>query len=158
VVIHIAVDDEERVPLENKILVKVIDVARMSRQSSTGGNLLRRNPFVRAVALGALGKVQHLRVRHKGPIFDGDLLRVETFGAPFDRLWLEAAPSFDFVAERSSAFLNWRYADPRGGEHTVFAAWDGEQALGYIAFRMYIGRGQILDILTLPGRADVARA
>ena len=67
-----------------------------------------------------------------------------------------ALSQFDFVAERSIAYLNWRYCDERAGPFTVRSAeHDGEQ-LGYAVTRVYDGTAQIADLLVLPGRVAVA--
>jgi len=68
----------------------------------------------------------------------------------------DALSQFEFVAERSIAYLNWRYCDPRGGPFTVRAAdWDGE-LLGFAVTRVLDGRAYLADILARPGRVDVA--
>jgi hypothetical protein len=58
--------------------------------------------------------------------------------------------------------LNWNYCDPRGGDFTVKLAEKEGRMLGYIVLRMINSgvypRGEIIDLLTVPGRLDVAEA
>ena len=67
-----------------------------------------------------------------------------------------------FIIERTQKYLNWRYCDKRGGDYYVVTAEEGGDVLGYIVLR--VNRkledypvGTIVDLLTLPGRLDVAR-
>jgi hypothetical protein len=70
----------------------------------------------------------------------------------------QAMGQFEFVAERPIAYLNWRYCDERAGPFVVRVAEEGGAMLGYAVTRVFRGSAQIADILTLPGRADVAES
>ncbi len=91
-------------------------------------------------------------------------LRVEELGgfdASFDELFERVAAGVPCVAEKDAAFLRWRYG-PGSPQHpvSVLGVKGGETLLGY-AVLMVISTGQdgfILDLTTLPGRRDVARA
>jgi hypothetical protein len=65
---------------------------------------------------------------------------------------------YDFVIKRSSDYLNWRYADPRGGKHRVFAAEQDGTVLGFVAIKVTGARGFIMDIFARPGRDDAVRS
>lgn len=80
--------------------------------------------------------------------FDG---RIEAFAE-------EASRPFDLLIDRRQAFLNWRYADRRGGVSTIMIAEDGERLLGYAVLRHAYGHAHLADMLVLPGRPDVVRA
>ncbi len=56
---------------------------------------------------------------------------------------------------RSADYLNWRYADLRGGRYASIAAIEGEQLLGYLAYKLADDRGLVMDMLAQPGRTDV---
>jgi hypothetical protein len=80
---------------------------------------------------------------------------VERFDARTDALWERASAPFDFAIERRAAYLNWRYADPRGGPFTIRTAEAGGEVLGYAVTRMLRGRAFLADLLALPERHDV---
>jgi hypothetical protein len=98
-----------------------------------------------------------------GSVF-GSRLRVEKleeFDASFDELFEKVASSVPCVPEKDSAFLRWRYG-PGSPQHpvTILSVKEGESLLGY-AVLMVTSTGQdgyVLDLTTLPGRRDVARA
>jgi hypothetical protein len=84
-------------------------------------------------------------------------IAIETVDQPderFDDLCREAAAQFRLIALRNSAYLSWRYCDPRGGGGTLLAASDGDTLVGYAAFRVSNGAGYLCDVLALPGRED----
>lgn len=71
----------------------------------------------------------------------------------------EAVRQFDFVAERSIEYLNWRLLDERAGPFVVRQATDAEGAfVGYAATRVLDGRASLADVLVKPGHADAAEA
>jgi hypothetical protein len=94
----------------------------------------------------------------------GSDLRVEViegFDESFDELFEKIASKVPCVPEKDSAFLRWRYG-PGSPQFpvTVLGVKEGETLLGY-AVLMVISTGQdgnVLDLTTLPGRRDVARA
>lgn len=155
-VVQIAKQDD-REPIRNKVLIKVLDRSRMI-QNSTSSSSLRRNPFIRAAAIRSTDILSLFRRRVEDHRFDGEIRTVERFDERFDDLWQESIASFDYIGERSCAFLNWRYGDVRAGYCSVYAAFEDEHLEGYIALQENNGRGQILDILTRPSRQDVAGA
>jgi hypothetical protein len=70
---------------------------------------------------------------------------------------------YRYIMVRDKEFLNWRYADPRGGDYRIWMAYDDEVLLGYIVAK--INRydednllGCIMDLMVEPSRFDVADA
>ncbi len=99
-----------------------------------------------------------------GAAFVGNGPKVETiedFDASFDRLFEAVADAVPCLAEKDAAFLRWRYG-PGSPQHpvTVLGVRGGETLLGYAVLRVTREGmdGYILDLTTLPGRHDVARA
>jgi hypothetical protein len=84
------------------------------------------------------------------------ILDVPAFDERVDTLWSRAQSQFLFGIVRSSAYLNWRYADRRAGDYTILVAEEENRWLGYIVLRTHRDRGYICDLLTLPDRAGVA--
>ena len=99
-----------------------------------------------------------------GAAFVGNGTTVETveqFDPSFDRLFEAVASTIPCLAEKDAAFMRWRYG-PGSPQHpvTVLGVRSGETLLGYAVLRVTREGmdGYILDLMTLPGRHDVARA
>src|SRR5215217_5087459 len=98
-----------------------------------------------------------------GRSFGGNLRAgvIEGFDESFDELFEKVASRVPCVPEKDSAFLRWRYG-PGSPQHpvTILSVKEGGSLLGY-AVLMVTSTGQdgyVLDLTTLPGRRDVARA
>lgn len=92
---------------------------------------------------------------------DIEINRIHSFGDDIEVFWEEVSPDFSFILERRKDYLNWRYADPRAGEHIIFAAYGEAKTLGYIVLRInrYIEEypvGFIVDILTRTRETEIA--
>jgi hypothetical protein len=86
---------------------------------------------------------------------------IEGFDESFDELYEKVASKVPCVPEKDSAFLRWRYG-PGSPQFpvSVLGVKEGETLLGY-AVLMVTATGQdgnVLDLTSLPGRRDVARA
>jgi hypothetical protein len=89
---------------------------------------------------------------------------LEDFDASFDRLFESVAAVVPCVPEKDAAFLRWRYGpgSPQA-PIIVLGVKDSEDLVGYAVLRESTRawnpkRGFLLDLTTLPGRHDVARA
>lgn len=80
------------------------------------------------------------------------------FDARVDEFWKNAGDPFDFIVVRDKDYLNWRYADRRGGEFAIRLAESSGRLLGYSVLRKQRNTGYIADLLALPGRADVVES
>jgi hypothetical protein len=98
----------------------------------------------------------------------GSGLKVETlegFDESFDELFEKVASEVPCTPEKDSSFLRWRYGlgSPQTPV-TIFGVRDGEGLLGYAVLGVTVVSPEgfrdayILDLTTLPGRRDVARA
>ena len=131
--------------------VKVMDIANYPR-------LPRAVPRP-AARLAATG----LRILDRAMVSRGAKgLRVEqiaTFDASFDTLFEAVAERVRCIPEKGAAFLRWRYGPGTPRPVTVLAVRDGGALVGYAVLRTTSQReGFVLDLLTMPGRPDVARA
>ncbi len=97
-----------------------------------------------------------------------DHLRVEVlevFDEAFDELFESVAAGVACVPEKDAAFLRWRYgpSSPQSPV-TVLGVREGETLLGYAVLWVKVGgdtpryASNLLDLMTHPGRDDVARA
>ncbi len=127
---------------------------------SAGGS-----PLARA-GLGVAGAYLHTVDRVMGRTAGGKLTAaiLPDFDASFDALLEAVAAVEPCVLEKDQAFLRWRYgAGSPQAPVTILGIkedeMEGERLLGYAVLRQGPQRvGYILDLLTLPGRADVSRA
>ncbi len=97
------------------------------------------------------------------PREDFRILRTHCFDDRIGGFWNRVQDHYGFIVERTKDYLNWRYCDPRGGDYIVKIAEGNGEVLGYIVARINTYRkdypiGYIVDLLTLPGRLDVADA
>jgi hypothetical protein len=89
--------------------------------------------------------------------------KMNGFDSRFDKFWENLTPRYTRIISRKSEYLNWRYADKRGGNYETFAAFEGNDLQGFIVLRTrkideeYPPRGgYIVDLITLNDRLDVA--
>jgi hypothetical protein len=98
----------------------------------------------------------------------GDRSRVEVlegFDDSFDELFEKIASRMSCVPEKDSAFLRWRYG-PGSPQTpvTILGVRNGDELLGYAVLGVTVESpagfrdAYILDLVSLPGRHDVARA
>jgi hypothetical protein len=86
---------------------------------------------------------------------------LEGFDASFDELFGRVAAAVPCVPEKDAAFLSWRYGpDSPQPPVTILGVRSEEGLLGYaVLLATLLGEdGYVLDLTTLPGRRDVARA
>ncbi|MGB3632644.1 MAG: hypothetical protein WA982_01245 [Rubrobacteraceae bacterium] len=85
---------------------------------------------------------------------------LDSFDESFDDLFETVANVVPCIAEKDAAFLNWRYG-PGSPQYpvTVLGVKEGAALLGYAVLKVTTGGidGYMMDLMTLPGRHDVAR-
>jgi hypothetical protein len=89
------------------------------------------------------------------------IIKLTSFNDDSDIFWDTIKDHYLFITERKQDHLNWRYADPRGGNYKILAAYEENQMVGYIVIRINkIDNehtvGFIVDLITLPERIDIA--
>jgi hypothetical protein len=76
---------------------------------------------------------------------------VERFDARFDAFFERVAPSFQNLAVRDAAYLNWRYLDIPDRTYEAHAAFRGDEVLGFVVTRTLVDegivKGRIADLL-----------
>jgi GNAT superfamily N-acetyltransferase len=87
-----------------------------------------------------------------------EVRQIDCFDGRSDELFESCVSSFDFIRERTSSYLNWRFADKRAGRFTMLAAMSGQEMLGYVVVTRAKDVGIIADILASSGRDDVIDA
>jgi len=111
-----------------------------------------------ALRLRLASRIARLTTRPPRRASDVSLRSVESFDERFDAFCAAASAPFDFVPERTQAFLNWRYADPRAGEFTIRVAERNGQLLGYVVHIDRDDTTHIADILVATDQPGVTDA
>jgi len=88
---------------------------------------------------------------------------VEKFDERMNIFWGKVKEDYNFIAERTAEYVNWRYRDPRGGVYVVKQAEENGEIIGYIVLRVASHTrdsdetsGYIVDLCTLRNRLDCA--
>ncbi len=134
-----------------------------SQRSSTTGVIRQRESrpieHLRRIARFSMRYALSLVARRPAPPpGDWTISTLTSFQEHHQPFIAEAVSQFDFIAERSLAYLNWRYCDPRGGPFTVRLAHRDGHYLGYAVTRIRDGDAGLADILVLPGHLEVAES
>ena len=147
-------------PHEERVMVRIRDIDVYL------GATRVENPRLVKIAFKTMGLFNNLRnslrTFHRQ---DGHFHIVEAtvFNDRIDEFWKRVSEHHDFIVERSSNFLNWRYCDPRAGEFVIRLAEDNRDILGYcvLAINRFDAKspvGYLVDLLTLQQRPDVAES
>jgi hypothetical protein len=135
--------------------LKVLDLGRYPRLPGA---------FPRPIAsLATLGlrAVDAIRVREPAGTLDvGEDDPATAFDTAFDDLFETAAAAVPCVPQKDAAFLRWRYGPGTPRPVRLLTARDSDRGLrGYAVIRTTASADAfVLDLMTEPGRRDVARA
>jgi len=86
---------------------------------------------------------------------------VSEFGEETDRFWTKIKDDYNFIINRDSSNLNWRYCDPRSGYYKVLAVYENDELYGYSVLTTQkrgeeTTQGIIVDFCTLPSVNEAA--
>jgi hypothetical protein len=91
-----------------------------------------------------------LRLRRSTPPPSCEISEVDRFGDDVDRLWERTRGDWPVIFERTTSFLNWRFADCPDLAYRLFVARRGAHALGYVVLRrtepVELSQGIIVDL------------
>ncbi|MBA3390365.1 MAG: GNAT family N-acetyltransferase [Rubrobacter sp.] len=112
-------------------------------------------------ALGALDEALGKGYGKDGRNKQLEVEEIETFDESFDELFEKVAAVVPCIPEKDSAFLRWRYG-PGSPQYPVkvLGVKKGRSLLGYAVLKtLHTGEdGFVLDLTTLPGHREAARA
>ena len=88
---------------------------------------------------------------------------IDKFDEEFEPFLNQISQQYNFIIDRNIDFLNWRYCDPRGGEHITRKVLENDKIVGYSVLRIEESVeghtfGKILDQHAIPGRLDIVDA
>ena len=91
--------------------------------------------------------------RSSGPAVE--IQRLEgPFGEDFDRLWEKASIGYDFIAERKSAYLEWKYHEIPYVAYEIYQAHRHGELVGYLVLRTAeknrVKLGLVVDLFAHP--------
>ncbi len=69
------------------------------------------------------------------------------FHLAYDNLWKKASVGYDFIAERTATYLEWKYRKIPYVSYDIFEAWRGDELTGYIVLRTTERNGVRLALL-----------
>lgn len=143
-------------PFKIRHLIRVKNVNIYIKRSNI------KNSKVMSIGLSFYKIFNHLTTFvRKTPKKEGEFRidEITNFDTKFDVFWDAIKSQYDFILEKSSSYLNWRYANPVSGEYKKLTALEGSTVLGYIIFEVKrngsFQEGFILDLLFQKGREDV---
>lgn len=160
IMIQTGLKNDKVFPFKIENMVRIIDIDLHLKMMPTDSN------FIAATGYRGAKFLNELSLKIRAPIKRGTfkIVDVVSFGDEVEAFWGEVSKAYDFIIERRSAFLNWKYFDPRVGRFKVRKAIDASgKLLGYCVSRVnkYLLEyplGYIVDLLALPGRLDVIDA
>lgn len=161
IVIQTGLKHDRVFPLKMVNMVRIVDIGAHLRVMPMDSNLIAETGYRGARILNRFAQGARGSIKRVGSF---TLRDVWGFGAEADVLWEGVSGGYDFIVERRSGYLNWKYLDSRVGRFRVRGAYDESGALlGYCVSRInrYLGDyplGYVVDLLALPGRLDVVDA
>jgi Acetyltransferase (GNAT) domain len=129
--------------------------------------IIDEEQFFRKVRFGSLKRLGYysyqLLKRSLSPHVEAGggitLDRERTFGPEFDDLYQRAAAGFDLIIARDHRYLNWRYADPRGGEFIIRTARKDGRLVGFVVHKQEEREGSnylnVVDAIIDPEFHDI---
>ena len=129
--------------------VKIFDIDLQLEKMPVKGPLIKKYGFL---SLEVLNKVRNV-FTEKNETSETKIISITFFDELYNRFWQKEKQSYDFIINRDIAYMNWRYADPKGGNYSILKAEKEDEFTGYII--LYINRiiedypiGYIVDIMT----------
>ncbi len=118
-------------------------------------NATRIGPVLLAAMVRLVGRLRS-PVRPEQDLFDFE--EVGRFPQELDDLWEHVADEYPALFERSTRFLNWRFADEPQLVYRRFLMRSGGVLIGYVITRaptaVELPAGTIVDFLAAPGDSD----
>jgi hypothetical protein len=117
-----------------------------------------KSPYLKKYAFKALKKITQTKAKFLAQPITGDFYNVKSkaeFGEEISRFWYEIKDYYYFIPEISKRYMNWRYADPRGGDYNIRVIEEDGRVYGYSVLRINkldndYPIGYIVDLLALP--------
>jgi hypothetical protein len=136
--------------------VRIFDIDLQLEKMPVDGPLVKKYGYLSIEVLNRIRNTFSEKISY--PRKDIEILK--EFDEDYQRFWDELKAQYDFIVDRGSSYMNWRYLDPRAGNFIVLKAED-EEFHGFIV--LFINQiiedypiGYIVDMLT--SRSDIHTA
>lgn len=134
-------------------MVRIIDIKKHLKEKEGEQGFVKEYGFK---TLNIFQKILRKIRREKTSIKNElEVKKVKRFDERINYFWNEIKDLYDFIIVRDSKYLNWRFCDPRGGEHNIFLFEKNGEIIGYSVLR--INRyeenypvGNVVDLVCLP--------
>ena len=138
-------------------LIRIKDVQLHLKMTDTSRAFFKY-PIVQLVKLVESIRTGSERIEESENVM---IRKIIKFDEKMDVFYNSIKPEYNFIFERTSNYLNWRYCDPRGGNYMVLIAQEDETILGYIVLRINkynpeYPTGWVVDLFTKPDNIKVA--
>ena len=136
--------------------VRIFDIDLQLEKMPVEGPLVKKYGYLSIEVLNKIRNVFSEKLEYP----EKKVEVLSEFDEDYQEFWENIAPKYDFIVDRGSNYMNWRYLDTRAGNYIVIKA-VGESFLGYIV--LFINHviegypiGYIVDILTDIGDINTA--
>lgn len=150
---------EIRFPHEPQILIRIKDLDDHIRMKSMTNGAILKVLFSGAKTLHLPKQVLLSKIESKR---DFEIVDVPLFGTNMDLFWGNILNYYDFIIEKNSSVLNWRYCDSRNERCIIKQAVRGREVLGFAVLMVKNEKeypeGYMMELLTYPDRVDVTDA
>lgn len=145
-------------PHKISFMVRVKQVDSNNKAKNMNDKLIKKIGYN---LLDSINKVNDLlEIYELKKLNDVRINDVHGFDESINTFWDTIKGNYNFIYERNSQYLNWRYGSNRGGKYIIKKAISGDKILGYIVLEIRQSdgykEGYIADVLALPERNDVA--
>jgi hypothetical protein len=146
-------------PFTVNVMVRIRDVKQHLKMRPMKNLTIIRYGFS---TLKMLNGVRNVLTPAPNHLDDFSIEEVSHFDNRIDLFWEKIKDKYDFIIERRSEYLNWKYCDFPTIDYKVKQAVKDGEVLGYIVMELreddqYV-EGYIVDMLAFPDRGDVSDA
>ncbi len=140
-------------------MVRIKDINLHLKRRTVKNPIITRIGYSMKKTFNALKMIPSSRQDH---LKDYTILEAKRFDHGDDVLWMKIRERYNFIPEKDSVNLNWRYGNAHAGNYIIKKAVKGDEILGFIVIEVRsddgYNEGFIVDLLALPDRLDVACA
>jgi hypothetical protein len=152
--------DYQRLPLDIVKYVRIMDINRHISNNPADNSWVMKIGFQ---VLDKINKFKNIVNTRESTRKDVQKRDVEWFNEDVNRFWDKIKGYYNFITQSDQQYLNWRYCDSRSGPHTIKAALENGEIVGFVVlmlnrYRVEYPIGTIIELLTLPGREDVVES
>lgn len=87
------------------------------------------------------------------------IIQINKFDHRYDEFWNKIKDNYSLIGVKNSKYLNWRYADERGGVYKIYEISENDNILGFMVLQIRDNdeykTGYIIELLSLKTRDDV---